>query len=246
MEGLERLRALMASEATDASVTDLIVWLRQARTGAEAEIGCRYVLDHLEAWPPEARVVVVGSAPSLVATADAAWAVVEAARPGRGGEATLVMETIVRELAGMPPLVGVACAAWLLGFDASASAPPLRAAHRLVDRDADEDGFDAFRCWLLSRGRASFEAALSEPDGMAAWSGTDDLAQVVGLRGLSTWGRVGGMLGAVKMAGAAPADPWTGEVCLERLPRLVRRFMDPKAVRDLELKAMMRARAGGG
>jgi hypothetical protein len=30
-----------------------------------------------------------------------------------------------------------------------------------------DDGFDYFRCWLISKGRAFYEAALADPDGLA-------------------------------------------------------------------------------
>jgi len=38
----------------------------------------------------------------------------------------------------------------------------------VIHGGASDDGFDYFRCWLISRGRAFYEAALAKPDSLAS------------------------------------------------------------------------------
>jgi hypothetical protein len=45
--------------------------------------------------------------------------------------------------------------------------PNVEAAWDIIDGCGADDGYHDFRCWLISRGRAAFEAALADPDSLA-------------------------------------------------------------------------------
>lgn len=45
--------------------------------------------------------------------------------------------------------------------------PNIEAAWNLIDGCGADDGYYDFRCWLVSRGRDAFEAALVDPDSLA-------------------------------------------------------------------------------
>ncbi len=55
---------------------------------------------------------------------------------------------------------------------------PLWGAAYLLNGGCGDDGFDDFRGWLVTRGRAVFEAALADPDSLADVVTTDELYEV--------------------------------------------------------------------
>ena len=55
---------------------------------------------------------------------------------------------------------------------------PLWGAAYLLNGGCGDDGFDDFRGWLVTRGRAVFEAALADPDSLADVVTTDELSEV--------------------------------------------------------------------
>lgn len=77
-------------------------------------------------------------------------------------------------------------AAFQAAFDrkmADAYSWDLWGAAYLIHGGASDDGFDYFRCWLISRGQATYEAALADPDTLARLipDGSDEPLELEGL-----------------------------------------------------------------
>ncbi|MFD7263520.1 DUF4240 domain-containing protein [Streptomyces sp. NPDC059874] len=60
---------------------------------------------------------------------------------------------------------------------------PLWAAAYVINGGCSDDGFDYFRGWLLTQGQAAYEAALADPDSLAAHPGVREAAE----EGLELW-----------------------------------------------------------
>jgi hypothetical protein len=98
---------------------------------------------------------------------DEFWAVVERARSGAGADPRVVAERATDELAGRD-------AADVAGFDrhlnrvlaASGSADLFGAAY-LINGGCSDEGFAAFRGWLMAQGRSAFAQAVARPDALA-------------------------------------------------------------------------------
>jgi hypothetical protein len=71
-------------------------------------------------------------------------------------------------LASRPPAEIVAAQQVLWDLLASSYQNPLWAAAYLINGGCSDDGFDYFRGWLLLQGREVFEAAVADPDSLAA------------------------------------------------------------------------------
>ncbi|MEU0885330.1 DUF4240 domain-containing protein [Lentzea sp. NPDC005914] len=71
-------------------------------------------------------------------------------------------------LAARPPAEIVAAQQVLWDLLALSYRNPLWAAAYLINGGCSDDGFDYFRGWLLLQGREVFEAALADPDSLAA------------------------------------------------------------------------------
>jgi len=56
--------------------------------------------------------------------------------------------------------------AWLAHFMGRAHVAPLWNAGSIIAAGLSDDGFVYFKCWLISRGKAVYEAALLEPDSL--------------------------------------------------------------------------------
>lgn len=100
---------------------------------------------------------------------DEFWSLVDRARGGEDPAA--VVEAMVAQLAARP-------APEIVGFhrhlrrvlDASYREDVWGAAY-LINGGCSDDGFDAFRGWLMTQGRTVFARAVAEPDSLADLSG---------------------------------------------------------------------------
>ncbi|GAA1262832.1 hypothetical protein GCM10009665_60560 [Kitasatospora nipponensis] len=103
---------------------------------------------------------------------DGFWHLIEDARlgttPGEDQAAVLV-----RLLARLAPQEITAFQRRYRECRARSCTEPLWVAACLIDGEADDEGFDSFRDWLIGLGRVRFEAALADPDSLAAvpWDG---------------------------------------------------------------------------
>lgn len=47
----------------------------------------------------------------------------------------------------------------------------------LMNGGCSDDGFEYFRCWLISKGRGAYESALAAPETAARWLGDDEIPE---------------------------------------------------------------------
>jgi Protein of unknown function (DUF4240) len=104
------------------------------------------------------------------------WAMVEAARPPGGGDCAQHAARLMAALAELP-------AAEILTYQhiqdqlmAESCRWDLWGAAYLLNFGCSDDGFDYFRGWLLTQGRAIWEDALQDPDGLAELPQVRELA----------------------------------------------------------------------
>ncbi|APU41270.1 DUF4240 domain-containing protein [Streptomyces sp. TN58] len=105
----------------------------------------------------------------LIETARADTAAETAADTGAGADATEgeVARRSGQLLAARPQAEIAAAQQVLWDLLAESYRSPLWAAAYLINGGCSDDGFDYFRGWLLTQGRAVFEAALADPDSLA-------------------------------------------------------------------------------
>ncbi len=96
------------------------------------------------------------------------WAVIDRATADRPGSPDVVAERVVDDLAGRAPDEIVAWGRHLDKVMAASGKEDLWAAAYLINGGCDDDGFDAFRGWLIANGRDVLAKAVREPDSLAA------------------------------------------------------------------------------
>ena len=109
------------------------------------------------------------------------WAVIDDARReaeadldvDRGAVADLLAEGVTDRLARLPAADIVAFDGLVTAKRRAARTWPLWAAGYLLCGGCSDDGFEYFRLWLISRGRAVYEAAVADPDSLAALADPD-------------------------------------------------------------------------
>jgi hypothetical protein len=107
---------------------------------------------------------------------DAFWAVVEQARRDAGDDAPeSVAEAITAVLVERGTAETVAFDSAFHRVSGQGYSFALWGAAYLLNGGCGDDGFDYFRAWLVTRGRAVFEAAVADPDSLAAVVDGDDL-----------------------------------------------------------------------
>lgn len=98
---------------------------------------------------------------------DEFWAIVDGARAGADGDLDLVARRITDELAGREPAEIVAFHRHLHKVFAASYRVDLWGAAYLINGGASDDGFEYFRCWLMTQGRVVFARAVTDPDSLA-------------------------------------------------------------------------------
>ncbi|WP_254552790.1 DUF4240 domain-containing protein [Kitasatospora sp. MMS16-BH015] len=107
-----------------------------------------------------------------VADTEAFWELIEAARAetaetGDTGDGEAVAAWASELLAARPVGEILAASQALWGLLAESYRSPLWAAAYLINGGCSDDGFDYFRGWLITQGRAVFQRAVSSPDTLA-------------------------------------------------------------------------------
>ncbi|MFE0579514.1 MULTISPECIES: DUF4240 domain-containing protein [unclassified Streptomyces] len=119
------------------------------------------------------------------------WQLIETARadaaaaPTAGtGEAESAVARRAAELLAARPQAEVAAAQQVLwDLLAESYRSPLWAAAYMINGGCSDDGFDYFRGWLLTQGRAVFDAAVADPDSLAEHPAVREAAA----EGLELW-----------------------------------------------------------
>ncbi len=177
-----------------------------------------------------------GSAAQKVAPMDEQrfWSIVEQA--GRNARDQEQQEASLRRLLSALPVTDLI--AWQSAYDARRAAAyswDLWGAAYVIHGGASDDGFDYFRNWLIARGRRVYDAALADPDSLAATipAGMNEAAEFEGFGyvAMELWAKRTGRDPAQMPSGATqPAKP-TGKPWSEdpaalaaRYPKLWKRF----------------------
>ncbi|MFD8632084.1 DUF4240 domain-containing protein [Streptomyces sp. NPDC059533] len=100
-----------------------------------------------------------------------------------GSESEEVSERAAELLAGLPPAEIAEAQQVLWDLLSESYRAPLWAAAYVINGGCSDDGFDYFRGWLLTQGQAAFEAALADPDSLAAHPAVQEAAA----EGLELW-----------------------------------------------------------
>jgi hypothetical protein len=103
----------------------------------------------------------------MVMRTDEFWAVIERATADRPGSAAEVAKRAVADLATHPPDDIVAWDRHLDKVLAASVTEDLWAAAYLINGGCSDDGFDAFRGWLIANGRDVVAQAVRDPDSLA-------------------------------------------------------------------------------
>ncbi len=109
------------------------------------------------------------------------WKLIETARAD--AEPEEVAPRAAELLAGLPETEIAAAQQVLWDLLAESYRSPLWAAAYVINGGCSDDGFDYFRGWLLTQGRAAFDAALADPDSLAAHPAVREAAA----EGLELW-----------------------------------------------------------
>ncbi|MCX5209544.1 DUF4240 domain-containing protein [Kitasatospora sp. NBC_00240] len=143
------------------------------------------------------------------------------------------VENLTDLLAALPPAEIIAFARLYSEYHGRAYTWRLWAAGYVINGGCSDDGFDYFRDWLIARGRACYERALADPDGLAdlSWDGNRIAeAESFGYAAHEAYERVTGTElpypeVTAGTGGTGPAgEPWEEEDLAYLLPRLSARF----------------------
>lgn len=160
------------------------------------------------------------------------WARVEAARAAAQGKASAeAFDASLREtLRGCHPDTVAAFDAWLGGLRERANRWDLWGAAYVMNGGCSDDGFGDFRNWLVGQGRATFEAALADPESLASSELWIDADEGVSLEGLSYVAlevfeeHTGEELPPGGGAGPVRGEEWEEAELPSRFPKLAARF----------------------
>ena len=94
------------------------------------------------------------------------WSLIDEARL-RAGSTKAISTWLEERLAERSPREIHDFGAWLSHFMKRAHLAKLWNAGSVIAGGLGDDGFVYFKCWLISRGKAAYEAALLEPDSLA-------------------------------------------------------------------------------
>ncbi|SCL22180.1 DUF4240 domain-containing protein [Micromonospora inyonensis] len=95
------------------------------------------------------------------------WQLIDRAREGAGGEPEAVAAPAVALLAERDPEENVGYAHHQRRVLAASYRVDLWGAAYLINGGASDDGFEYFRGWLMTQGRAVFARAVADPDSLA-------------------------------------------------------------------------------
>ena len=110
---------------------------------------------------------------------DAYWSLVERARAEGGDDSPeTVAEALVAVLSTLGPSEVVGAEEAFARISRRAYGFALWGAAYLLNGGCGDDGFDDFRGWLVTRGRAVYQAALADPDSLADVVTVDELYDV--------------------------------------------------------------------
>ena len=115
------------------------------------------------------------------------WQLIDASRAQAGAKAQDQVLALQRVLDALAPDELVSFQHWFDDYHQRADSWAMWDAAFLVTDGCTEDSFIDFRGWLVARGEAVFEAALADPDTLAATLAPGDECQVEGYTYAAQW-----------------------------------------------------------
>jgi hypothetical protein len=171
---------------------------------------------------------------------DTFWAVIETARRADGAaRATALQRALIR----VPPAQISSFAEHQAALMADSYSWPLWGAAYIIKGGCSDDAFDYFRGWLLLEGRATWDAALADPESLAKVDVDPDDAECedVVYAASSAYEQVTGarMAFASATCAATPTGtPWAEHELPTRFPALWGRFRGGVHTADRNLEAL--------
>lgn len=121
---------------------------------------------------------------------------------------------------------------------------PLLAANFVISSYVSDDGFKAFRAWLVSKGKSTFEKAINNPESIADWLGKDEVDEIDGEEFLfladEAYAELGGDEDDFYKKVHFPSDPdismtWPDNKAeyQRQYPKLVAKFWNQQRIQDL-------------
>src|SRR5271154_131804 len=105
---------------------------------------------------------------------DAFWNIIEIASRSAVNDSLRIEDALSRDLMKRPPQEIEQFQQTLKSKLDTAYTWELWGAAYLINGGCSDDGFEYFRCWLITRGRAIFESAVANPDSLADLVSADD------------------------------------------------------------------------
>jgi hypothetical protein len=104
-------------------------------------------------------------------TEDQFWSIIDTSLADAEGDQNAQCEAIEAALVALPPTIVLGFQAAFNRLHAKSYIEKLWGAAYVMNGGCSDDGFDYFRGWLIAQGRATFEAALADPDSLAGHIG---------------------------------------------------------------------------
>jgi hypothetical protein len=114
-------------------------------------------------------------------TIDQFWKLIEDAKAASQGDEGELLESLADALSEHSPEEIQAFSDHLASCMRASCTWPLWGAAYIMNGGCSNDGFDYFRAWLIANGRATFEAAMKDPESLAPADlvfGEDDLYEM--------------------------------------------------------------------
>ncbi|MFC4158477.1 DUF4240 domain-containing protein [Chitinimonas lacunae] len=156
------------------------------------------------------------------------WQLIERTREEADGDCDMHMSLLQEALVALPPQEIVEFDRIYGEYFAQSYQWPLWGAAFLIGGGCSDDGFDYFRNWLISRGKAQFEAALADPDSLADQVREEDYCELEELPYVivQAWSEKTGQPERefperpVETEDEPLGEPWQEEELERRFPRL--------------------------
>jgi hypothetical protein len=170
--------------------------------------------------------------PSAATGAAAFWPLIADTRQAAGNDTGRQSELLEQRLSRLPAQQIVAFARMRRGLDERLYSWDIWGAAYVIEDGCSDDCFRDFRAYVISLGRGPYEAALRDPDSLAAvaqdaeegdWENADDVAP-------DAYQSATGEdfpLDDSDLSGAPRGEPWDdedGDALAQRYPRLAERF----------------------
>lgn len=156
------------------------------------------------------------------------WEIIERARREAGDECATMADLVVEHLVTLPPAEIHDFARVMDQLLDRAYSWELWGAAYVINGGCSDDGFEYFRCWLISKGRNTFEAAIRDPESLAKVAEADSECEDLLYAPVRAVERVTGSDELPERYAPFPEDPtgqpWNEDDLSARFPKLTAVF----------------------